>query len=503
MILTRHNDFPSYYHPDEPTKVGQVVRADYNFHHPLLLIRSAKWLTGGREVTPHQVVLAGRTASALFTALAIGALALLASTLAPGAPVAATLLAGLLLLTNSIVFELAHYMKEDPSLAFGWAASLLCASLYLAKPTALRAFVLGTACGVAASAKYPGAFLLLPALACAFQPASARPIARRLSDSLCLLTGCAVVFLAINWPMVSDFSTFLHGVERETDFAVSGHKGFTRSVPHGVYWAVFRNSTSPLIWIILAIYFAGVLLSLLPPKATRHLPSFLRSIRPEPVTPAEWIVILSPLLYTIILSFLPKTHYRYFLPVLMVLLTLSAPALARSFPGRFQKAKALIATAAILLSLAPTLRTASGFTRDSRREALQFIATHLPPDAVILQDRKVGLPIDGLPRYAGATAGIPQKIRGDGFAADSGPLNSLRSRGITHVAVAEATYGRFFLTHLKAKNHHHSTPQRLFYQQLFDQGLLLWEKQPGHPKYLQPGIRIYQLPNQIKPQTGD
>src|SRR2546422_6738796 len=35
---TRHNDFPFFYHRDEPDKVSQVIRGEWNFHHPALML---------------------------------------------------------------------------------------------------------------------------------------------------------------------------------------------------------------------------------------------------------------------------------------------------------------------------------------------------------------------------------------------------------------------------------------------------------------------------------
>ena len=39
-ISTLHNDFPQNYHPDEPSKIAQLVNPEQerNFNHPLLML---------------------------------------------------------------------------------------------------------------------------------------------------------------------------------------------------------------------------------------------------------------------------------------------------------------------------------------------------------------------------------------------------------------------------------------------------------------------------------
>jgi hypothetical protein len=115
VLHTRHNDFPWYYHPDEPGKVEQVLgMRGWNFHHPMLLLSTTKWSAQMRGAMQEQAVVElGRTMSAIFTAGAIVALSLLAyrwkGWVACGA-------AGLSLLFHHQLFELSHYMKEDPAL---------------------------------------------------------------------------------------------------------------------------------------------------------------------------------------------------------------------------------------------------------------------------------------------------------------------------------------------------------------------------------------------------
>ena len=147
-LYTRHNDFPSFYHPDEPSKAGQVIKNEFNFNHPMLLLQTTRLISWIRDSprTQQPVTRDGRTASALFAAGAVACLVLLAahlrSTLAGAA-------AGLLVLANSQFFELAHYMKEDPALAFGIAAFFLTLVRCWLEPSTVRFVWLGVACALA------------------------------------------------------------------------------------------------------------------------------------------------------------------------------------------------------------------------------------------------------------------------------------------------------------------------------------------------------------------
>jgi hypothetical protein len=40
VFFGRNLDFYLYAHPDEPNKAAQIVKNEYNFHHPMLMIRT-------------------------------------------------------------------------------------------------------------------------------------------------------------------------------------------------------------------------------------------------------------------------------------------------------------------------------------------------------------------------------------------------------------------------------------------------------------------------------
>src|ERR1700744_484117 len=77
---TRHNQFPYFYHPDEAVKVEQVKTGNWNYHHPMLLLTTAKAAVDlvGAGQQEQSIVEVGRWVSAAFAAIAVVALSLLA-----------------------------------------------------------------------------------------------------------------------------------------------------------------------------------------------------------------------------------------------------------------------------------------------------------------------------------------------------------------------------------------------------------------------------------------
>ena len=478
-LYNRHNDFPCFYHPDEPKKARQLITGRFNFKHPLLLLqttRLASWVSHS-PLTPQQVTEIGRMVSAIFAAGAVACFVLLAAHLY-GTLAAACV--GALLLANSQLYELAHYMKEDTALAFGIAAFFLALTRCWLRPSMARFAVLGAAGALALSGKYAGA-LFVPL---AFVPLFGLREERR-RKALALSVAFVLVLLCVNFPIFTSLGSFLGNLGREVDFAVHGEAGLTRSVPHGVYTAVFRGATNPAIWILLGVYYVRFF-------------KFFRRIHP-----AEWMLALFPILYVLILSFLPKTNHRYFLPDTLIFCTLAAFGLFCFTLGgsaRLTHAVQVMSfLAAFGLSAAHLIPYDFAFRVDGRQQLLAFIRQNVSPNATIAQDRRVGLPSRSDPRHADSPAFLEQKIVGGQFTADVGSIDELRARGICYVAVSEDDYGRFFLRNHKPAESKRADyyRQKKFYERLFREGELVWECKAGLLPILQPQIRLYYLPPEI------
>ncbi len=313
----------------------------------------------------------------------------------------------------------------------------------------------------------------------------------------------AATFALANLPIFLDPAAFAAGFDRELDFAVHGHKGITRAIPHGVYGAVFRESTNPAIWILLIVFAIALL---------RHR----RTARP-----AKWMLALFPLFFAIVLSFSPKTHHRYFLPATGLLLAMAGAALVflpslireisaatrlflthRGLPLRQMPWTLLAqtrpyspATSGVIMAAALAITLAiqaphfwryfDGFSNDGRSQIARYIRANVPPTAIIISDKRVNL----------RELQLPNPIEGKLFAADVGTLAELRARGITHVAVAEGDYGRFFRDKLKPteKGAENFSQRKAFYAELFETGTLLLDSPPGQLQYLQPHLQLWAI----------
>ncbi len=500
----RHNDFPFYYHPDEPGKAEQVITGRWNFHHPMGLLMAANLAVDvfhvPREEQP--VVEAGRDVSTAFCALAVVALSLFAFLWRGWLP---ALCAGAALGVHHQLFELAHYLKEDTALLLGIALAFLCALAYEQVPSRFRAALLGVACALAISGKYVG----VVAVAIAVAALGAAPRTGRKGD----LAWCAAALVAtlalVNAPLLLDPSGFAESFSREVNLVVEGQGDTTRRVPHALYWNVFVDNTNPVVWLLL-IAFLG--------ECWRRRATLGRTQR---------VAVLFPFAFAVALSFSPKENDRYFLPasalftllaalgvkdVARLLATLLAAWGGTAHPERLLEGRPhrrITSTAAgcllavQLFGWAQTkpgwLRYDAAFQRDDLRELVAWMKGDLPAQSVVAADSRVGLPNPERRKHAVRAAEIPQRLIVKKLVSDvaekTGRLDELRAAGITHVAISESSYGRFFRGDLRAKEDKGEkfTRAKGFYEQLLRDGELVFERERGTVIYLHPGIRVYRI----------
>lgn len=490
-LFTRHNQFAFFYHSDESAKVAQVITRDYNFHHPMLLLTTSELLLGksrGDVTSPtdqQRVVEAGRLVSAIFSAIAVGAFTLLAFIRAGRL---AALTAGLLLAFHQQLFELAHYMKEDPALLLGVALTFLTLAMYEKQRGWSLALCCGLACGVAVSGKYMGAVMFGCALPVMILGGKLKPGHRVLHIGL-LLLGALLVFALANLPLLRDLETFRASFSREMDMVAHGAKDMARSVPHTVYLSIFRDNTTPAIWLLLGVYYFR----------------FWKTRREQSAT--SWALALFPIVLTIAFSFSPKTNDRYYLPVTAVvyfLASLGLMDLVRTVLPRWKPALEarwkMVGAITLLIALAceaPRFHEVfRAFQYDDRRELAEFIQKNIPPDVSIAQDERVMLPDERNRKRGRVVLNLTQEVvSGKTYAANLGDLDQLRATGYTHVAVSESNYGRFFLKSLSVKDQNRAEveKQRTFYERLFAEGELLFERERGTVIYLHPGLRLYSI----------
>lgn len=482
FAFNQNNEFPFFYHPDEPGKIRQVVTGEWNFHHPMLLVGTVRSFVGlvGMESGEQSVANLGRVASALFGAVAI----LFFGTLAwQQAGLAGLIIVTLLLGLHHQLFELSHYFKEDTALLAGVALAFVAISGFWSRPTTVRTVLLGLACAIAVSGKYIGAFMVLLAIP-VLLTAPATLNKSRTATLLLFLAVFATGFAFINFPFLQLFGKFTASFGREFEMVVHGQSGMTRSVPHGQYWNVFHDNVNPVLAIFLVVY----MLAFWKTRQERSLP--------------EWMALLFPFVYSLALSFSPKSNDRYFLPATALFTYLAGLGVlecARWLSARFDlRAKPTLACC-LLLAIGSQLpsfyRYWNAFKTDDRAALRQWVEVHLPSDAVLVIDPRCGLPSPERAEDLKRQPPLTQKVLRKKYASDFGTLDDLRSQGVSHVIVSKSDYGRFFLQSLRPHDSYRDKydANRVFYERLFKEGRLLWQRDRGTVIYLHPGIEVYAL----------
>ncbi|HEY5753433.1 MAG TPA: phospholipid carrier-dependent glycosyltransferase [Chthoniobacterales bacterium] len=476
LFLSRHNHFPVYYHPDELSKGDQVVSGALNYHHPLLLLDSADLLlrASGRPRTAENAVMAGRTASAIFTALSVVFLTVLAWRRAGWL---AALAAAVLLPLLPLMYELAHYCKEDPALLAGITLSLLALEIFTSKPGAMAAAFTGAACGVAVSGKYLGIVLFLVALPWVIWNG------RTWKITIAFLAAFLTTVAVINLPYLLHPGALAQGLDYEMNAAqVGGAKGLSRDIPHAKYVNIFLDNVG---WPLM-IGMAGFV----------TIPIFRKQNR----NPFNALLFLLPAGYAVMLSFSPKTAGRYFLAVAPLLavcgiigLSWIASLLSRKKSWIGYAFFATAAVSALLVQTDLARMSLLGFQQDSRREMAAWIAQNLPADALLLAEHRIHLS-----KAATWPADSPPRIRiwEKAFLPDAGTLEQISEAGVRYVAVIRTGFGGYVDPKRKpAPNQKDQHQYRSsFYRRLFSEGRLLKKAGGNGVGILNPEIRLYELP---------
>jgi len=247
VLDTRHNDFPYTYHPDEGGKVYQVLAGERNYHHPLLLLSATADISRLAFIPrqPQAIVETGRWVSAAFAAGSVVAFALIAwwnYGLLVGWG------AGLAVALQEDLFELAHYMKEDPALLFGLALALLAAHVWWRYPGKRSLRFLAIACGLAAAGKYVGVVAILFALPLVIWHRAADAVLTRGARVKSLAIVFVLTFLLCNFPLFGwKVSSPFRSIGHEVNGVAGGHLGLTRKVPHAEYVMALKSKVPPLV----------------------------------------------------------------------------------------------------------------------------------------------------------------------------------------------------------------------------------------------------------------
>ncbi len=482
VFYSRHNDFPTYYHPDEPLKGEQIITGQYNAHHPLLLLDTAGLILRCSSLvrTPENAIICGRWASAIFSGLSLLSLTILAGRRAGwwGA-----VLAALLIGLHPLLYELAHYCKEDPALLLGISLTLLALDFFSEKPTLIRATLLGAACGIAISGKYLGVVMLLVALPWVIWRGKRGGIVGS------FFAGLIATILLINLPFLLDVPRLIGAFRYELNAAqVGGAKGLTRDVPHAKYLSVFLDNIGWPLWLGIACFIAGWIFQ----KRERRL--------------SDLVCLVLPVTYTLLLSFSPKTANRYFLAVSPLLILCGSIGLA--WLGRWLTNRQRWLGIAVLLTIGGlalwqqwilTIPNVRSFRTDSRMEMATWISSNLPANSGILAESRVCLTKADTWKHTKPREDL--KISEKVFASDFGSYQKLISADARYVAVIRTSFGGYLSEKRKASKSLESQHERrqTFYEDLFSKGRLLKKTGGSGVSHLNPEIRLYELPTVSMP----
>jgi len=471
LFFGRDLNFSAYAHPDERYKINQIVNAHYNFHHPLLMLDSARLIAtvSGKSSDFEAVKLIGRSVSVVYASLAVSILVLVMGRLYGSIAAIAT---GLFVMTNPRLFEFAHYFKEEPTLLAGISLSLLAMVIYSEKSTVWTAGLLGAATALAFSGKYAGIIILPFSIYMVFALSKNRP-----RDFGVLLAGFLIVFVLVNFPAFQSLPKVFGSLDREVKHLSVSTGGVARKIPHGIYTDRYWQSSTPVLLGLLALYAWSL---------------FKRGFKIKPI---EWTLTLVPMVYFAILSFIPAASSRYFLPCGVLLACLSAAGLTGVLQFKHGK---WIALALIVLSVGwqvPRLYDANeGFSRDHLGELVQFTNINLPADSVILVGK--GLPHPPLGPFQISNHQISH----------TDTLDSLRKKGITHLIVIPRNYKEYVNrdSNRTQKSDVEFKGLKSLYETLFIQGQLLREWKAESNCYPARAMRLYSI-QQVKntPESQD
>lgn len=198
------------YHPDELKKAVFVEKGIQDFKHPILMLQLSRLTRPFHEnhfdgQHRDQLVLTGRIINAILAAMIVLLVYLIARLVMP---FSWSFLAAASTAVSPILVIHAHYFKEDILFT---AAALLVVYLFLRWPK-----FLGLGLGLAFSSHYKSA--LLAPLFAVFS--FFRKQTRLVIFSLGLATA---IFLAINYPLFSQWQVFTEGLEHEATHAQAGH----------------------------------------------------------------------------------------------------------------------------------------------------------------------------------------------------------------------------------------------------------------------------------------
>jgi hypothetical protein len=344
-------------------------------------------------------------------------------------------IAGILIGITPTIFVNAHFFKEDALLLLGCSLVLLALQTFDARPTRTSATLLGIAVGIACSAKYVGALMLIPMIVLIAGKCSGR------RNALLASASAASIFAMVNAAGIWGASSLLKGLTYELKHVTSSHYGVQFGPTSAAPLNFLLRSTAPglvLLWLGGLLYYCWNVASAQRRKLFRHH-----------FSPFEAALYLIPLLFLLAIQISMVVLPRYLMPVAAMVTLAGVWTVARLV---IDGSPRITAVAAVLLvaSAAGTISSfatsASIFIDPPRAKIAKWISSNLPPTAKIAADFSSGIPDRWYAELDPTMPAMPLTVKVIiPVYVDTGlSIENLRTAGFTHVVTSGGNYDRLF-----------------------------------------------------------
>lgn len=358
-----NNDFPLGYHVDEVKKVTFIAENRQDFKHPILLLQIPRFINIFLALkTPESITHLGRTLSALYGVGIVLLTYLISKRFLKGLW---ALLPPLITSCSPLLVIHAHYIKEDVLLALCLLLTTWRALIYSEKKHLRDLLLFAFFLGLTISSKYMGAIFLPLAFFLLTRTEKRPDLLKKLSLFLLVVVS---VFLLINFPLLSHFSTFEKGLSSEIKHAIEGH------CHRGIFLPIYADEYLLGFHIIYSLvpgftlFFTGA----------AFIGMGLSLAEGKKLTLTSKIVLITPLFFYLMTELSPlkcfPDYMRYVIPVVPFLALFSTFAWQK-ICKRWSFLH-LVFIAALLYMATDSALLVYYLTRDTRAEALIWMETH-------------------------------------------------------------------------------------------------------------------------------
>ncbi|QDV51251.1 ArnT family glycosyltransferase [Gimesia fumaroli] len=360
-----NNDFPVGYHGDEPKKVRFTLNYEQDFHIPILMLQLARLgnLVFGFE--DERVVLIGRWVSA-FSGVLIVFFSFLFAKRTMNERWAFLVTAGVAV--SPILVVHAHYMKEDMLFTACAMAALWFILKFIENPNWKTAIPLGITTGLAWSAHYKSALLVVIAVLIPLLIS----VPKKLSYYSFLIAAGFLgiyVFLNVNYPILEAPEIFFEGVRHEGNHAATGHSISVSPFDQWFSFHLFNSVIPGLTLSVTLLAVTGMIVLLFCWKETQDVDRLFLLF-----------VVFYYLIPEISPSKPPPGYSRYILQIVPALIYFSVRGihlLSSHFSSNYvRKGLLLLLSISLSLSFWDTLQLDyyMNWKRDTRQQAAEWLS---------------------------------------------------------------------------------------------------------------------------------